>query len=92
MLYWTSVDGATSYKVYGASDPFGTFTLLQTTANTWWIDPGFPQARRFYYVTAVLPARGERALNGAPLIPAKTPTPPTPADSGIHSPQPKTRE
>lgn len=49
---WAAVAGATSYKVYGSADPYGAFTFLGTTASTSWLDPSFPSAMKFYYVTA----------------------------------------
>ncbi|MCB5285351.1 MAG: DUF4394 domain-containing protein [Candidatus Cloacimonetes bacterium] len=51
-LNWEPVYRASSYKVYGSATPDGGFSLLDTTTDTNWSDPTFPQSRRFYRVTA----------------------------------------
>jgi len=54
-LIWAAVTGATSYKIYSADDPYGTFNLVDTlvgNANTSWLDPSYPQAKKFYKVMA----------------------------------------
>jgi hypothetical protein len=52
-LTWDAVYRADGYKIYGAAEPDGAFTLLGSTVNTAWTDPAFPQQKRFYRVTAV---------------------------------------
>jgi hypothetical protein len=53
VLRWSDV--APSYKIYGATTPFTTGTLLTTTSNTTWTDAATPSrpSPYFYYVTAV---------------------------------------
>jgi hypothetical protein len=49
---WNAVDNAESYQVYRATDPYGTYTLIGTTANLLFSDlTELPMA--FYYVKAV---------------------------------------
>jgi len=53
-LTWNAAAGATSYKVFGATDGYGPYTLLGTTASTSFTDVGAQAAgRTFYQVTAV---------------------------------------
>jgi len=51
-LSWAAIDGAASYNIYSSSDPQGTFTYEASTNSTTWQAPDFPQARKFYRVTA----------------------------------------
>jgi hypothetical protein len=52
-LSWTAVPGAVSYNIYSATDGYGTYTLLGTSATTSFTDVGAqPAGRRFYKVTA----------------------------------------
>ncbi len=49
---WNAVDNADSYKVYRATDPYGTYTLIGTTPDLLFSDlTELPMA--FYYVKAV---------------------------------------
>jgi len=50
-LSWDAVQGATSYKIYGASDPYGNHTLITSTTRLNYIitNPGNMQ---FFKVTA----------------------------------------
>ena len=49
---WNAVDNAESYQVFRATDPYGTYTLIGTTANLLFSDlTELPMA--FYYVKAV---------------------------------------
>jgi len=52
VLRWS--DGASSYRIYGATTPFASGTLLDTTSNTTWTDTATPSrpSPYFYYVTA----------------------------------------
>jgi len=50
-LSWTDV-GASNYKIYGSDEPYSGFTVLATVSTTSWLDPNFPQAKKFYYVTS----------------------------------------
>jgi hypothetical protein len=48
-LTWNAVGGATSYDVYSADDPYGTFTFLTNVAATQWTTSA-SAAKKFYYV------------------------------------------
>jgi M6 family metalloprotease-like protein len=50
-LSWTYPIWATRYKVYDSDDPYGTFSYLGSTTNTYF-DVSLTQARRFYRVQA----------------------------------------
>ncbi|MFA7331643.1 MAG: hypothetical protein WC326_11290 [Candidatus Delongbacteria bacterium] len=52
ILNWNDVGGASGYKVYGATDGYGPFTLLGTVVGSAYVDSGAQAAgRRFYQVT-----------------------------------------
>lgn len=54
LLSWTATAGATSYKVYGATNGYGTYTLLGTTATPSFTDVNAQAAgRKFYKAVAV---------------------------------------
>ncbi len=50
-LSWDAVAGATSYRVEGSSDPYGTFTPLATSPNTSWT--GTAEGMKFFKVIAI---------------------------------------
>jgi len=54
-LSWTSVNGATSYKVFASDDPYGTFTDVSAeglfSGTSWSQTTG--EIKKFYYVVAV---------------------------------------
>ncbi len=50
---WNAVPGATQYNVYRSTDPYGTFTLIGTTTQTTYEDPGTYE-KAFYQVRAVV--------------------------------------
>ncbi|MBN2828872.1 MAG: hypothetical protein JXR56_00965, partial [Candidatus Cloacimonetes bacterium] len=52
VLSWTAVPGAATYTVYSCSTPDGEFVYEDASADTNWTDPSFPQAIKFYKVTA----------------------------------------
>lgn len=58
-LEWDPIPGVSEYKVYGYSQPYGTFSYLGSTPSTYWIEPGGPQNMRFYMITAVYARSGE---------------------------------
>jgi hypothetical protein len=62
-ISWTAVAGAASYNVYGGADPYAPLTLLGNTTGTSWLDPLFPEAYKFYYVTATDVARASQHYN-----------------------------
>lgn len=47
---WAAVTGATNYKVYGSDDPYGGFTLLQSSSALSYSETA--GSKRFYYVIA----------------------------------------
>jgi len=49
-LHWSAIPRANSYKVYKASSPTGTYTLIGTTAQLQFTDPGSDKG--FYYIKA----------------------------------------
>jgi hypothetical protein len=51
-LTWTGISGAAGYYVYSADDPYGTYTKVATVNALSWLDPNFPEAKKFYKVTA----------------------------------------
>jgi hypothetical protein len=51
ILSWEQILGATSYRIEAADDPYGTFTLVETTTNLNVSYPAFP--RKFYRVIAI---------------------------------------
>ena len=53
-LSWNAAAGATSYNVFGATNGYGPYTLLGTSATTSFTDTGAQFAgRKFYQVTAI---------------------------------------
>ncbi len=56
ILSWAPVAGATGYRVYSSSDPYGTFEVDSSGVfeGTTWVAPA-PPVRRFYRVTALAP-------------------------------------
>lgn len=83
-LTWTSIPGATHYTIFGSDDPYGTFTFITNLGSeytSWPISTelGYPQARRFYVVTAN--NSGSRALSVKPGELRSAP-----ASSGIFKP------
>jgi hypothetical protein len=48
-VYWNSVSGATSYTVYSADEPYGTYTLVTTVTGTSYTT-SVSAAKKFYYV------------------------------------------
>ena len=61
---WTAALGAAQYKIYASNDPYGTFVHVATVYGTSWTDPNFPEAYKFYKVTAV---GGRTADNRQPV-------------------------
>ena len=54
VLHWDPVPGVAEYKIYGSSNPYAAaYSYLGSTPTTSWLEPSFPQMKRFYYVTAV---------------------------------------
>ena len=51
-ISWDTVPGATSYKVYSDSDPYGTFEIVEWegTATSW---SESANTKKFYYMTAL---------------------------------------
>jgi len=72
-LFWESVSGAARYKIYGNSEPIGTFTLLDSTSNLAWTDPDFPQPKQFYMVRSVSVSPRFRNIITDGIIPAAKP-------------------
>ncbi|HOD18201.1 MAG TPA: M6 family metalloprotease domain-containing protein [Candidatus Cloacimonadota bacterium] len=56
ILSWNAVPNATDYKIYFASDPYGSFSLLTTTSNLSYEINNLQQTG-FYYVKAVYSVR-----------------------------------
>jgi hypothetical protein len=55
-LSWTSVNGATSYKIYSSDDPYGTFIEVSGDgifSGTSWSAPIGTDQKKFYYVVGV---------------------------------------
>ena len=46
---WSTVDGASAYTVYRATSKSGTYTELETTTETSWIDDSANPGTRYYY-------------------------------------------
>jgi len=53
-LFWDAVAEATSYNIYTADDddPYGTFSPIDSTAETEWSEPVGANEKKFYRVTA----------------------------------------
>lgn len=52
-LEWDAVTGATMYRIYRSTDPYGTFTEVGTSAVNSYSDTGVSAGNKyFYYVTA----------------------------------------
>ncbi len=90
-LSWDAIADATVYHVYGADDPYGAFTLLDSTTNTTWLDPNYPEGMKFYQVTADdVIVRANLNIQGAEVLTAKPINRSlTPVRSGVAKPQPK---
>ena len=51
-LSWDAVSGASSYSIYGATTPYGTYSLIQSgVSGTTWSEP-VSGTMKFYQVTA----------------------------------------
>ncbi len=51
-ISWSPVAGASyGYNIYASDNPYSGFAYAGNTLNSSWIDPNFPQAKKFYYVT-----------------------------------------
>jgi len=50
-LSWNTVSGATSYDVYSADEPYGTYTLLTNITGTSY-STSASSSKKFYYVKA----------------------------------------
>ncbi|MGC9361958.1 MAG: hypothetical protein ACP5F3_03425, partial [Candidatus Syntrophosphaera sp.] len=61
---------------------------LHSTASTTWLDPAFPQAHTFYYVTASTDAvaLNRAAISGLENLPPKERRSGSPADTGLYNP------
>lgn len=57
-LNWDTIPGVSEYRIYGASNPFGTYTYLGSTPSTSWIEKGTPPQMRFYRISAVYAQSG----------------------------------
>jgi PKD repeat protein len=54
IIVWDAVTGATSYKIYSDTDPYGSFgTLEAEIPGTTWTDFSTTGEKKFYHVTAV---------------------------------------
>jgi len=52
-ISWNVVTGASSYKIYSDTDPYGTFSTIEWTGSeTSWSD-AISEDKKFYFVTAV---------------------------------------
>jgi fibronectin type 3 domain-containing protein len=49
ILNWSASGNADSYNIYRASEPFGTFNLLQSTSDTTCTDVGAAAASKYFY-------------------------------------------
>ncbi len=56
-LNWDAIPSGVSYNVYSADDPYGAFTYRANTSATTWLDPLFPELKKFYKVTTVKGAK-----------------------------------
>ncbi|MDP3113543.1 MAG: hypothetical protein Q8M98_02080 [Candidatus Cloacimonadaceae bacterium] len=64
-LSWNAITGATGYHVHYAFDPYGPYTYLGSTPQLSWLDPTFPEAKKFYKVIAYnTRARTAPVMNG----------------------------
>ncbi|OGE85145.1 MAG: hypothetical protein A2Y39_02265 [Candidatus Delongbacteria bacterium GWF2_40_14] len=52
IISWDAVTGATSYKIYSSTDPYGTFTENAITVTNSWTTE-YIEPKRFYYVVTV---------------------------------------
>ncbi|HHE39101.1 MAG TPA: hypothetical protein ENL20_11115 [Candidatus Cloacimonetes bacterium] len=53
-ISWNSVPGATSYKIYSDTDPYGTFSTDEWTGSDMSWSEAIPiETKKFYRVTAV---------------------------------------
>lgn len=53
VLTWDAVTGATSYKIYSYSDPYGGFSIFEDEiSGTTWTDFSTTVEKKFYHVTA----------------------------------------
>ncbi|GEM_PF-5824968 len=50
-LSWDASPIATGYCIYSSSNPYGTFDLIDSTAETSWSVPA-SESKKFYYITA----------------------------------------
>jgi fibronectin type 3 domain-containing protein len=64
-LSWTSVSGASSYKVYRSGSSSGSYTSLNTASNTSYTDSGLSVATYYYKVSTVSSAGTESPQSSA---------------------------
>ncbi|MDP8231681.1 MAG: hypothetical protein P9L91_03320, partial [Candidatus Zophobacter franzmannii] len=55
-LSWGAVPEATTYQIWAAEEPNGTFQMVNVTTNLTWTDINFGDPRWFYYVVATTDA------------------------------------
>lgn len=72
VLSWEEVNNAVSYKIYSSPDPDAGFTFQAETTSTSWVDPNYPEEKRFYKVTAVREFSGI-IFDGMPEFPPLPP-------------------
>lgn len=59
ILTWNAVNGATSYKIYRATQSGGPYTTSFTASSTTYTDTGIANGTTYYYVVTAVNAQGE---------------------------------
>ena len=55
-ISWAAVAGASSYRLYASTNPYGTYSLVHTTNQTSWFTVPLPtDVKKFYKVVATNP-------------------------------------
>lgn len=63
-LYWDSVYGASSYRIYrGTSSSISSASWVGTTYNTYWTDTSVVSGRKYYYWICPIDCEGDRWYN-----------------------------
>ncbi len=77
---WSSVKGASGYKLYRSTSKSGTYSLVTTTTSTSYIDKGVKTGSTYYYKVLSYAGQGSSTLNSAySAVVSRAATSPAPA-------------
>jgi hypothetical protein len=74
LLSWSSVSGATSYRVYRNTSTSGTYTLIGSSTTTSYTDTSLSAGKPYYYRVSAVNSAGEESPQSS-VISAMIPSP-----------------